>query len=336
MKTVELYSLADKYATNRTIANAIGWNPFDLSLGQIDYLWNKEKVKMTDQYRSKQIIRKIKEQDIHFKIKRIFFIGIPSSDRMPQDERSYYDSGMHFLRFFERNGISYELVQSEGMTEDLDILQRNSQPLYDRVVKHLAEKTEHGTFGPAGLGSWIDADQLAPEIRRQIHLEKMNFASLGGGQQTVIINAYEKILDLIDAHRQDKKSVELELCSQAWWEERGWMMIPPDITVEGVDSILKQVRKKLSQDHQEEELTTFEEKVKELIRTYPVATRENRGNLIYEVREIASELLSLAREQFIKDGYVIEKKIFHDAMEKVDPEVKKEVSENMDMILMVK
>ena len=43
MKTVELYSLADKYATNRTIANAIGWNPFDLSLGQIDYLWNKEK-----------------------------------------------------------------------------------------------------------------------------------------------------------------------------------------------------------------------------------------------------------------------------------------------------
>ena len=74
MKTVELYSLADRNATRYTIANAIGWNPYDLSLGQIDYLWNKEKVRMTDQYRSKQIIQKIKEQDIHFKIKRIFFM----------------------------------------------------------------------------------------------------------------------------------------------------------------------------------------------------------------------------------------------------------------------
>lgn len=321
MKTVELYSLADKYATNRTIANAIGWNPFDLSLGQIDYLWNKEKVKMTDQYRSKQIIRKIKEQDIHFKIKRIFLIGIPSSDRMPQYKRLYYDSGMHFLRIFERNGISYELVQSEGMTEDLGILQRNSPPLYDRVVKHLAEKTEHGTFGPDGHGSWIDADLFAVEIRRQIRLEKMNFASLGGGQQTLLINAYEKNLDLINAHRQDKKSVELELCSQAWWEERGWIMIPPDITVEGVDSILKQVRKKLSQGHLER--TEFEDAIKNMMAPYV--------NLPEDIiKANAAELLSLAREQFVKDGYVIEKKAFHDAVKKVDPEVMKEVSENMD------
>ena len=35
-------------------------------------------------------------------------------------------------------------------------------------------------------------------------------------------------------------------------------------------------------------------------------------------------------EQFIKDGYVIEKKAFHDAVEKVPPEVMKEVSDNVD------
>lgn len=49
------------------------------------------------------------------------------------------------------------------------------------------------------------------------------------------------------------------------------------------------------------------------------------------VKEIASKLLVLAREQFIKDGYIIEKKLFHDAVEKVDPDVMKEVSETIDL-----
>jgi hypothetical protein len=53
-----------------------------------------------------------------------------------------------------------------------------------------------------------------------------------------------------------------------------------------------------------------------------------------ETKEIFLEdarfVLALAREQFIKDGYVIEKKAFHDAVEKVDPEVMKEVSDNVD------
>lgn len=48
------------------------------------------------------------------------------------------------------------------------------------------------------------------------------------------------------------------------------------------------------------------------------------------IKEKAAELLSLAREQFIKDGYVLETKAFHDAVEKVTPEVMKEVSENVD------
>ena len=48
-----------------------------------------------------------------------------------------------------------------------------------------------------------------------------------------------------------------------------------------------------------------------------------------EVKKHAAELLALARDQFIKDGYVIEKKAFHDAVEKVEPEVIKEVSENV-------
>lgn len=49
------------------------------------------------------------------------------------------------------------------------------------------------------------------------------------------------------------------------------------------------------------------------------------------LKECSAKLLALAREQFIKDGYVIEKKAFHDAVEKVAPEVMKEVSDKVDM-----
>ena len=46
-----------------------------------------------------------------------------------------------------------------------------------------------------------------------------------------------------------------------------------------------------------EELTEFEEKVKQLIGNYPVTTRENKGSLIYEVRKAAAELLAIAKKQ---------------------------------------
>lgn len=63
--------------------------------------------------------------------------------------------------------------------------------------------------------------------------------------------ALEGLIDNLDSLQQDKESVELELCSQIWWEERGWIMIPPDATIEGIDSLLKQVRKKLQQEQSE-------------------------------------------------------------------------------------
>ena len=56
----------------------------------------------------------------------------------------------------------------------------------------------------------------------------------------------------------------------------------------------------------------------------------NRHDCEELLHESAKTLLTLAREQFIKDGYIIEKKAFHDAVEKVSPEVMKEVSDNVD------
>ena len=130
------------------------------------------------------------------------------------------DLGIYFLRTFERNGISYELIQSEEITEDLDILKKNSPPLYDRVVKRIAkESLELNDFEKAAIDY-----------------------KYGGHDPSLFDPGY------FDTARNE-----------------------------------------------------------------------------------ATELLSLAREQFIKDGYVIEKKAFHDAVEKVDPEVMEQVSEAVDL-----
>lgn len=58
----------------------------------------------------------------------------------------------------------------------------------------------------------------------------------------------DDILKKIDSLQQDETQVDKILCSQVWWEEQGWIMIPPDATIEGVDSLLRQVKKKLQQE----------------------------------------------------------------------------------------
>lgn len=85
----------------------------------------------------------------------------------------------------------------------------------------------------------------------------------------------------------------------------------------------------------EEELTDWEKAVGLALSDYQLLARDKDGIAnIHDIEEFtkkkAAELLSLAKEQFIKDGYIIEKKAFHDAVEKINPEVIKEVSENVD------
>jgi len=83
----------------------------------------------------------------------------------------------------------------------------------------------------------------------------------------------------------------------------------------------------------EEELTEFEKKLWEVLKSEgsPIGPIEKFTDSDKEVfHSYAAKLLAIAREQFIKDGYVIEKKAFHDAVEKVAPEVMKKVSENVN------
>ena len=83
----------------------------------------------------------------------------------------------------------------------------------------------------------------------------------------------------------------------------------------------------------EPELTEFEQAVADMCFDWQNIEPENRimtDSVEHAIKEHAAELLSLAREQLIHEGYIIEKKAFHDAVEKVEPEVMKEVEENVD------
>lgn len=79
----------------------------------------------------------------------------------------------------------------------------------------------------------------------------------------------------------------------------------------------------------EPELTEFESTFGRAMMEVPKP--EEKEKWYQFLKEKAAELLDLAREQFIKDGYIIEKKAFYGAVEKVDPEVMKEVSDKVDI-----
>lgn len=75
-------------------------------------------------------------------------------------------------------------------------------------------------------------------------------------------------------------------------------------------------------------LTEFEKVFIERVFHQKIEDLDEENKEIF--REDAHIVLDLVREQLIKDGYVIEKKAFHDAVAKVDPEAMKEVSDNVD------
>lgn len=92
------------------------------------------------------------------------------------------------------------------------------------------------------------------------------------------------------------------------------------------DEVENLIKKKL-----EIPLTPFQQCLNGILRKVFFAEVSDPTSFIIKcIQDNTKELLALAREQFIKDRYVIEKKAFHDAVKKVDPEVMKEVSDNVD------
>lgn len=98
-------------------------------------------------------------------------------------------------------------------------------------------------------------------------------------------------------------------------------------TEENFDSVEALINKKLSR------LTEFEQALSNYLKNdfeyfHTQKWDEKKWNDV--IRTQSKELIAIAREQLIKDGYIIEKKAFHDAVEKVSPEVMKDVSDNVD------
>lgn len=107
---------------------------------------------------------------------------------------------------------------------------------------------------------YIDADKLKAEIERLIRNLRGIAVDYPMLAQTMRLS-FEGLLSFIDSLQQDDTQVDKMLCSQVWWEEQGWIMIPPDATIEGIDSLLKQIRKKLQQDQSEVGLEKFTQKM---------------------------------------------------------------------------
>lgn len=82
----------------------------------------------------------------------------------------------------------------------------------------------------------------------------------------------------------------------------------------------------------EPELTEFEKKLSDVVAyAISLSVAEPKKSTSEFVKEYAAELLELARKEFVKQGYVIEIKAFHDAVKRVNPEVKNDVSANIDL-----
>lgn len=126
------------------------------------------------------------------------------------------------------------------------------------------------------MTKYIDADKLLDIIikkqkeyaTQEVAENHKGLKAVLGGQCIVLT----EIIKIIDSLQQDEIQVDKQLCSKIWWEEQGWIMIPPDVTIEGIDSLLKQVRKKLQQEQPEVDLE------KEIDSFFPESYFENAIN----------------------------------------------------------
>lgn len=104
------------------------------------------------------------------------------------------------------------------------------------------------------MGKYIDADKLKEIADRVYKQYEYDYGISAAGSNM------RWIYDAIDSLQKNDTQVDKMLCSQIWWEEQGWIMISPDATIEGIDSLLKQVRKRLQQEQTEVNFKSEERK----------------------------------------------------------------------------
>ena len=119
---------------------------------------------------------------------------------------------------------------------------------------------------------YIDAEKLIAEIERRkaiLNKYKDSFETAACCKQEL-----EWMKDFITSLQQDKETLMLEMWNQSFWEDSGYIMIPPDVTIEGIESLLKQVKKKLQQEQPEVDL-----KEESYMRGFAQGAKEEREGL---------------------------------------------------------
>ena len=87
------------------------------------------------------------------------------------------------------------------------------------------------------MSKYIASDKLIAEIER---LNSLVPYENNDRHDEGLHDAYKAVKNVIGSLQQDKGV--LILCSQVWWEDRGWIMIPPNVTLKGIESLLERVR----------------------------------------------------------------------------------------------
>lgn len=95
-------------------------------------------------------------------------------------------------------------------------------------------------------------------------------------------------------------------------------------TNEGTNLLEEPLYDKLFIVTPEEELKEFENGMLRYLQE--ASNKKDDSEIVESTKKYAAELLKLAREQFIKDGYIIEKKAFRDAVENISDKHRAEMS----------
>lgn len=185
--TITLCSLAEPSLTRYTIENAIGWTAH-MEYDQIIKCQDDGKPVLNIKQKQEEFIRRIKESGLQFRVKRIFHVIHPTLSW--KHECKFTDNAMRYLKLFVKNDIPFTLLPSEGMTDDLERLQQNSPPLYDKIIGHLEAKENSS----AGTQEYIDADkhcllpsnldETAKKIVIQLH-PSMEYSTVLGERLTM-------------------------------------------------------------------------------------------------------------------------------------------------------
>ena len=140
---------------------------------------------------------------------------------------------------------------------------------------------------------YIDSEKLMAEIERRIEETKSmkpSFDQFWAGQ----ISAFKGAIKIAESLQQDKETLMLEMCNQSFWEDSGYIMIPPDVTIEGIESLLKQVKKKLQQEQPEVDLDAI---VDEAFDKYSSVDGYGQLSVSFNRAELYSFIKKIARKE---------------------------------------